>query len=151
MARYVSSRLVAAVATIFVVSIVVFVLVRLLPGNPATAILGQHATPASVNEVDRVLGLDKPLVVQYWNWLFGALQGNFGTSLATVGASGQFSGSSVSSILAVGLSVTLPLAVLGIAFRVRRRKRTRRTSSLQARQLARLLHRWVQRARVRSS
>jgi len=118
MTMYFGKRIGAAIATIFVVSILVFVGVRVLPGNPGEAILGLTATPASIARVDRALNLDRPLLVQYGSWLSGAVRGNLGSSMASAGTGGQFSGTPVSSIVAEGLGVTLPLSILGIILAV---------------------------------
>ncbi|CAN5367855.1 ABC transporter permease [soil metagenome] len=65
------------------VSILAFSLVHLLPGDTAHAIAGEYASPEQVERVRVELGLDKPIVVQYFSWLFGVLRGDFGTSLWT--------------------------------------------------------------------
>ena len=65
------------------VSALSFGFVHLLPGNPATVILGIRATPAKIRVLDQELGLQHPLAVQYWDWLSGVLHGNFGHSLIT--------------------------------------------------------------------
>ena len=61
---------------------VIFVAVNLLPGNFAQAILGQGATPEAVASIERDLGLDKPMVTRYFDWLGGVLRGDFGSSFA---------------------------------------------------------------------
>jgi peptide/nickel transport system permease protein len=65
------------------VSILAFSLVHLLPGDTAHAIAGEYASPEQVEEVRKQLGLDKPIVVQYFSWVLGVLRGDFGTSLWT--------------------------------------------------------------------
>lgn len=76
-------RLLAAVPTLFAVLTLVFVIVRIVPGDPAYAILGDRATPAAVAALHARLGLDQPLVVQYAAFLRRALTGDFGVSMAT--------------------------------------------------------------------
>jgi peptide/nickel transport system permease protein len=67
---------------LILVSILVFLATQALPGDPARAILGRSATPASLAALRRQLHLDEPVLTQYWKWVIGLLHGNFGTSLA---------------------------------------------------------------------
>ena len=83
MTRYIVKRLALLVIIIIFVSIATFFLVHLLPGNPATTILGPNATAQNVATVNHQLGLDKPVLVQYWRWLTSALHGNLGQSFLT--------------------------------------------------------------------
>jgi peptide/nickel transport system permease protein len=78
----VAKRLGFGLATLFAVSILIFGAVELLPGDLATQILGQSATEQNLAAFRRELGLDRPAVVRYADWLGGALQGDFGVSLA---------------------------------------------------------------------
>ncbi|MBP1848784.1 ABC transporter permease [Rhizobium halophytocola] len=80
MAAYIAKRLVAAIPVIFGLSIIVFVIMAMIPGDPALAILGSYATPDNVAKLNQQLGLDKPLVSQYFIWLGNMLQGDFGRS-----------------------------------------------------------------------
>ena len=82
MQAYVLKRLVAVVPVLFGLSIIVFLVMALIPGNTATAILGSYATPENVERINRDLGLDKPLVQQYAIWIGNVLQGDFGRSFA---------------------------------------------------------------------
>lgn len=75
-------RLALGLLTLFIVSIVIFTAVNLLPGDFAQAILGQGATEEAVNAIRADLGLDKPPVERYFDWLAGALRGDLGTSFA---------------------------------------------------------------------
>ena len=76
-------RLFYGVLIVLAVSVLIFAGVQLLPGNAATAILGQSATPDAIRELNLQLGLDKPAVSRYLGWLFGILHGDFGTSFST--------------------------------------------------------------------
>lgn len=80
--RIVVQRLLLGLLTLFVVSIVIFTAVNLLPGDFAQAILGQGATPEAVEAIRRDLGLDQPPIIRYFQWLGGALQGDLGSSFA---------------------------------------------------------------------
>ncbi len=73
-------RLGYGVLMVLAVSLLIFIGVQLLPGNAATAILGQSATPDAVRELNLQLGLDKPAVSRYLSWLLGILHGDFGIS-----------------------------------------------------------------------
>lgn len=83
MARLVLQRLALLVPTLLGLSILLFLWVRALPGGPATALLGERATPEAVERINQLYGFDKPLVEQYVTWLGQLLQGNFGTSTRT--------------------------------------------------------------------
>ena len=74
-------RLVAGVFTLFAVSIIVFAATQVLPGNAATAVLGQSATPLRVAQLEAQMHLNRPAVVQYASWIGGIMHGSPGTSL----------------------------------------------------------------------
>ncbi|MFN4205999.1 MAG: ABC transporter permease [Agrobacterium albertimagni] len=82
MPAYILKRLIAVVPVLFGLSIIVFLVMALIPGDTATAILGAYATPENVERINRDLGLDKPLVQQYLVWIGNVLQGDFGRSYA---------------------------------------------------------------------
>lgn len=82
MTAYIARRLILTVPVLMGVSIIVFLVISLIPGDPATAILGNFATPENVENLNRSLGLDKPLPVQYLTWLSGVVQGDLGRSYA---------------------------------------------------------------------
>ena len=81
MAKYIVRRLIGAIPVLFGLSIILFAFVHLLPGDPATAILGQHATPERVAKMRVYLGLDLPIWQQYLGYVGGLLQGDFGASV----------------------------------------------------------------------
>ncbi|PWK60660.1 peptide/nickel transport system permease protein [Roseicyclus mahoneyensis] len=76
------TRIALGVGLLFVVSLVIFWATELLPGDLATQLLGQSATPETVAALRAQLGLNDPAPVRYWAWLTGALTGDFGVSLA---------------------------------------------------------------------
>ena len=82
MAGYILKRLVSAIPVLFGITLIVFLIMALIPGDPATAILGSYATPDNVAKLNRDLGLDKPMVARYFIWLGNMLQGDFGRSFA---------------------------------------------------------------------
>ncbi len=79
---YIGKRLVVAVPILFGLSVIVFAMMAMIPGDPATAILGSYATPENVARLNRQLGLDQPLVQQYFTWLGNLLHGDMGRSYA---------------------------------------------------------------------
>ncbi len=80
MTGYILKRLLAAIPVLIGLSIIVFLIMALIPGDPAQAILGNFATPENIARVNRELGLDKSLPEQYFIWIFNVLQGDFGRS-----------------------------------------------------------------------
>lgn len=99
-------RLIVAVPMLIGSSIIVFMILRLVPGDPASAVLGADATPQLVRQVREQLGLDHPIYAQYVSWLGGVLHGSFGHD--------YISDQSIASELASRLPVTMELA--GLAF-----------------------------------
>lgn len=84
MGKYVRRRLALAVPTILLTSLVVFLMLVLIPGDPASIYVGEQvATPERLAEIRRVMGLDRPLYVQYGDYLWRALHGDLGRSLQT--------------------------------------------------------------------
>ena len=81
--RLIGRRLLLLIPTLFGLSILLFAWVRSLPGGPATALLGDRATPEAVARVNAAYGFDKPLVEQYFTYMGKLLQGDFGTSIVT--------------------------------------------------------------------
>ncbi len=97
-------RLLSTLPTLFVVTLIVFAIVRVLPGNPARLLLGEEATPQLVAELTHQMGLDRPLPVQYATWLLGVVQGDFGRSIKD--------NMSVSKLILEKLPTTFELALL---------------------------------------
>lgn len=81
MARYLATRLISLVPILVGTSIVAFLLIRLVPGDPAVALLGMEADPRSLAALRAQLALDQPIVVQYVTWLGHILTGDFGRSI----------------------------------------------------------------------
>jgi peptide/nickel transport system permease protein len=100
----------ALAATLLFVSLLVFVVVRVLPGDPALIILGLEANADSVARVRRELGLDQPITVQYAHWVTRALSGDLGRSI-------QYD-LPVASLILSRLTVTLPLTLLAAALMI---------------------------------
>jgi peptide/nickel transport system permease protein len=81
--KIVLQRLGLGLITLFVVSLIIFVAILMLPGGFAEAILGQAATPETVAAFNKEIGLDQPAPIRYYNWISGVVQGDFGTSYAS--------------------------------------------------------------------
>ncbi|MEF2978090.1 ABC transporter permease [Subtercola sp. YIM 133946] len=105
-AQVITRRILFAIPLLFVVSALSFVLMRLIPGDPARQILGPSGSPEAYAALREQLGLDLPLYQQYWDWLQNAVQGNLGTSI--------FRGESVVDILNQRLPVTFSLLFLSL-------------------------------------
>lgn len=83
MAGYIVKRLVAMLPMLVGVSIIIFVVVRVVPGDLVALKLGEYPTPEARAELEAALGLDRPVVLQYWSWLSDLVRGDFGESLWT--------------------------------------------------------------------
>ena len=81
MIKYFTRRLLSIIPVLWLVSIMVFILIHLVPGDPVLVILGQTAEPEQIEMMRQRLGLDQPILVQYWEWITGLLQGDLGTSI----------------------------------------------------------------------
>ena len=82
MIAYIIKRILSAIPVLLGISVIVFIIMALIPGDPATAILGSFATPENVEKLNRDLGLDKPMIQRYFIWLGNMLQGDFGRSFS---------------------------------------------------------------------
>ncbi|GGE22272.1 peptide ABC transporter permease [Primorskyibacter flagellatus] len=82
MGGYILKRLVSAIPVLFGITVIVFLIMAMIPGDPALAILGSYATPENVEKLNRDLGLDQPLVARYFIWLGNMLTGDFGRSFS---------------------------------------------------------------------
>lgn len=80
MREYIFRRLLAVIPVLLGLTVIVFIIMTFIPGDPATAILGSYATPENVERLNRELGLDKPLFQQYFIWLSNIVHGDFGRS-----------------------------------------------------------------------
>jgi peptide/nickel transport system permease protein len=103
-------RLGLGLATLFIVSVIIFSGIELLPGDFTQAILGQAATEETVEAFRKELGLDKPAPIRYIDWMRGVLTGDFGTSFSGRGASGVDRSRPVIELIAPRLKNTLFLA-----------------------------------------
>jgi peptide/nickel transport system permease protein len=112
MAKYLIRRLLQLVVVAFIISVLVFLLVHLLPGDPASVILGPNDNPHNRAVLYKQLGLNKPLIQQYFTWLTSVFHGNLGES--------YLNHESVTSIISSGWPIDLELIIISqvIAFAV---------------------------------
>lgn len=106
MLELICKRLLLAVPTLLLVSMMVFGLQKLLPGDPLIAMAGEERDPAVIAQLRAELNLDAPIPVQYFHWLTRALQGDLGVSLRTH--------EPVTQLIASKLPVTLELSLLAM-------------------------------------
>lgn len=108
--RYLASRIIDLLIVLFGVSIIVFLMIRLIPGDAVAIMLGANTeiTPERIAELEARVGLDKPVLVQYGHWIWGVLQGNLGTSIWT--------GRPVAAEIGAQIWPTIELTILSILF-----------------------------------
>src|SRR3984957_9662228 len=95
-------RSLIGILTLVLVSVLVFAATQILPGNAASAVLLNTATPQRLHALEVQLGLTRPAVDQYWTWLTGVLHGNFGKSLANGQPVGTLVGGRIVNSLGLG-------------------------------------------------
>lgn len=114
LARRLPSVLVVAIVT----SVIAFTLPRLAPGDPAVAVAGSEATPEQLAAVRAELGLDRPLPLQYWNWVSGLFRGDLGESLITNRPVAQLILSRMESTLELAALATVLMIIVGLGLGV---------------------------------
>lgn len=116
MARYVLRRLGLTVITLFILSVVVFAISAVLPGSVGRAILGPFAEQASVDQLNKDLGVDGPLIGRYFDWIGGALRGDFGDSYKFRAPVMDFLPTALFSSIKLAVAtliIVLPLGIIG--------------------------------------
>ncbi|MBS4211045.1 ABC transporter permease [Neobacillus rhizophilus] len=106
--KFLLRRLMYVIPMLIVTTLIVFSLILIIPGDPALALLGDNATEEKLALLRSQLGLDQPVLIQYWNWLTNAVQGDLGRSL--------FTGEIVSDAVFSRLGITFQLVVASIVF-----------------------------------
>jgi peptide/nickel transport system permease protein len=112
---YIMRRIAAGVVLVLIVSVLVFLGTIVLPGDAARAILGRYATPAQIRVLRHQLGLDRPLLEQYWSWLSNLVRGRFGESFTAQEPVTTYIHDRVINTLAlaaVTMAVCIPLSIL---------------------------------------
>jgi len=110
MLTYVIRRILATIPVMAIVALFVFSLLYIAPGDPAAVIAGDQATPADVERIRASLGLDRPFLVRFGEWVWQILNGNLGTSI--------FTNLSVAAMIAQRIEPTLSLMVVTLVFAV---------------------------------
>jgi peptide/nickel transport system permease protein len=110
MFAYVTRRILATIPVMLIVALFVFSLLYLAPGDPAAIIAGDQATPADVDRIRASLGLDRPFVVRFGEWLWQIMHGDLGTSI--------FTNLPVSHMIAQRIEPTMSLMLLTIVFSI---------------------------------
>jgi peptide/nickel transport system permease protein len=116
LAIYLLRRLGLAVITLFLLSVIIFFAGQVLPGDPARSILGPLSAESAVRALDHQLGVDRPLVTQYWSWITGLLHGNMGESYQYQSPVAPLLRSALvnsAKLAALALIVIIPLGILG--------------------------------------
>lgn len=104
--RFVLKRLALFVIALLGLSVVIFAALRILPGDVASVMAGVNSPPERVAQLREQLGLNRPLVAQYFDWMGALIHGDFGTSILT--------GRSVTSLVGSRAAITFPLIILGM-------------------------------------
>jgi peptide/nickel transport system permease protein len=116
MATFLLRRLGLMVLTLFLLSLIVFFALQVLPGDPGRETLGNLASPSAVAALDHQLGVDRPLLTRYVSWLGGLLHGNFGTSYEYQSAVGPFVRAALINsvkLAVLAFVIVVPLGILG--------------------------------------
>jgi peptide/nickel transport system permease protein len=116
LAIYLLRRLGLAIITLFLLSLIIFFAGQVLPGDPARSILGPLAAESAVRALDHQLGVDRPLVTQYWTWITGMLHGNMGESYEYQSPVEPLLMTALvnsAKLAALALIVIIPLGILG--------------------------------------
>lgn len=111
MQKYILKRILSILPVLLVVSVIIFSLLHLTPGDTAAVILGENASQTDIDALRVRMGLDKPILVQYFTWLGNVFRGNFGTSVAS-------KGEAVSKMIASHFLPTVQLAVFALIISV---------------------------------
>src|SRR5690606_18768959 len=106
MIRYTLTRGALLIAGLLVSSVIIFLTLRVFPGDVAQLIAGTQASPAQVEAIREAMGLGQPLLAQYLGWMSGVLRGDLGSSLIT--------GASVGQELSEKAQVTVPLGIMSL-------------------------------------
>ncbi len=108
MFRFICARVAMSIPTLLIVGVTVFMLIRLIPGDPAALMLGDMADPASLQELRQQLGLDRSLPQQLVIWFGNVLRGDLGVSIST--------GESVTSLVLQRFTISAPIVLCAVLF-----------------------------------
>ncbi|MEH2471765.1 peptide/nickel transport system permease protein [Nitrobacteraceae bacterium AZCC 2161] len=110
MLSYILRRILSTLPVMGIVAMFVFSLLYITPGDPAAVIAGDQASPADVERIRQGLGLDRPFLVQFWDWLWGILHGDLGISI--------FTNLPVTSLIAQRIEPTLSLMAITLVLTI---------------------------------
>ena len=116
LATYILRRVGLALVTLWLLSVIVFFAGQVVPGDPGRFILGPLAAQSAVHALDQSLGVNRPLVVQYWTWLTGLLHGDLGQSYTYRAPVGPFIRAALVNSIKLGalaFVVVVPLGIIG--------------------------------------
>ncbi|MEV8274767.1 ABC transporter permease [Microbacterium sp. NPDC077184] len=118
MLRFLISKIPSILLVLFATSIIAFLLPRFAPGDPAQTIAGSEATPEQVEAIRVSLGLDQPLIVQYFTWLSGVFRGELGTSYIFNRSVSELIGNRLESTVELALLASVFMIVIGVGLGV---------------------------------
>ena len=133
-ARFLVKRIALGIATLFIVSLLIFLITQALPSDPAEAMLGREATPESLAALRAQFGLDQPIYQQYFSWLGGVFTGDLGESFATMMPVKDLVGPRIGAsffLLLLSAAGSIPISiVIGSYAALKRDKKFDTTSSM---------------------
>jgi peptide/nickel transport system permease protein len=116
--RYLLRRLPSALLVLFLASVLIFLVIRLVPGDPVATLAGPDATPEAQDQIRTELGLDRPVMAQYVTWLANLLQGDLGRSYLIGGDIGTLIGAGLLNTVVLTATALLLAIVLGVSLSV---------------------------------
>ena len=116
MPRFIARRVGLALITVLLISVLIFIGTQLMPGDVARRVLGPFATEEAVNALNERLGTDRPVLVQYWDWITSAATGDLGFSISFTRPVTELLGRALANsakLAAVAFVIVVPLSILG--------------------------------------
>jgi len=110
LARMIIRRIGQSIIVLLIVTLMVFLLMQLVPGDPIANFLGANATPEQIEHYNKLFGFDQPVMVQYWKWLIGLFHGEMGRSVALQ--------KDISEVIFQRLGITLSIVIPAFVFAV---------------------------------
>ncbi len=118
MTAYIARRLLQLLPVLLLASVGIWAMIYAVPGGPVAGIVGENATPEQIREVTQRLGLDRPVLVQYWSWLLKAMTGDLGTALQSREPVMHLIMQRVPATIQLGVAATIIGLLLGIPIAV---------------------------------
>lgn len=114
MVQFIVQRIIQTIVVLFLLSMLCFFILHLIPGDPILSILGEEATLEEIEKLREELGMNRPLIVQYFSWLGGVLQGDFGTSIIYRESVSSLIVSHLQPTIHIGLIAFMTSLLLGV-------------------------------------